>query len=87
MPKRPRIKHEKTLEERLAEQVQRSREAADKALPGADRELLLRRAHQAEAAYKMSRWLTSAELQPPKPRPSRRGADDRRTGKDDDNYR
>jgi hypothetical protein len=41
MLKRPRIKHEKTLQARPAEQVQRSRDAADKLLPGADRELLL----------------------------------------------
>ena len=61
-----RIKHEKTFEERLAEEAQRFKEAAKKLPPGMARELLLRRARQAETASNVSRWLSSPQLQPPK---------------------
>jgi hypothetical protein len=55
-----------TFEEYLAEEAYRFREAA-KALPeGMARELLLRRARQAETASHVSNWLKSPGLQPPK---------------------
>jgi hypothetical protein len=55
-----------TFEEFLAEEADRFREAA-KALPeGMARELLMRRARQAETASHMSGWLKSPGLQPPK---------------------
>ena len=64
--KRRRIKHEKTFQERLAEEAQRFREAAQKLPPGSHaQELLLRRARQAETASHMNEWLTSQGLQPP----------------------
>ena len=64
--KRRRIKHEKTFQERLAEEAQRFREAAQKLPPGSHaQELLLRRARQAESASHMNEWLTSPGLQPP----------------------
>jgi hypothetical protein len=64
--KRRRIKHEKTFQERLAEEAQRFREAAQKLPPGSHaQELLLRRARQAETASHMNEWLTSPGLQPP----------------------
>ena len=48
-----RVKREKTFEERLAEEVQCFREAANQAKPGMPRELLLRRVRQMEAALEL----------------------------------
>jgi hypothetical protein len=56
-----------TLDERLAEEARRFREAAEKQPPGTlARELLLRRARQAETASHMNNWLSSPGLAPPK---------------------
>jgi len=64
---RRRIKHEKTFQERLAEEALRFREAAEKLPPGSHaQELLLRRARQAETASRVNEWLSSPGLQPPK---------------------
>ncbi|UPK36875.1 hypothetical protein IVB18_05900 [Bradyrhizobium sp. 186] len=65
MQKRRRIKHTKTFEERLAEEAERFREAAERLPPGTARELLLRRARQAETAARINDWLTSPGLRPP----------------------
>jgi len=65
MQKRRRIKHEKTFQERLAEEAQRFREAAQALPPGTAQELLLRRARQAETASHINDWLQSPGLQPP----------------------
>jgi len=64
---RRRIKHPTTFEERLAEEAIRFKEAAKKQPPGSlARELLLRRARQAETASNINNWLGSPGLQPPK---------------------
>ena len=64
--KRRRVKHILTFEERLAEEVRRFKEAAEKETPGSmARELLLRRARQAETAAHISEWLSSPGLQSP----------------------
>ncbi|MCK1392514.1 hypothetical protein [Bradyrhizobium sp. 1] len=64
---RRRIKHTLSFEERLAEEAKRFKEAAEKELPGSHaRELLLRRARQAEAASHINDWLTSPALAQPK---------------------
>jgi hypothetical protein len=64
---RRRIKHPTTFEERLAEEAARFRQAADAQPVGSTaRELLLRRARQAETASHMSEWLKSPGLQTPK---------------------
>ena len=64
---RRRIKHEKTFQERLADEARRFKEAAEKLPPGIlAQELLLRRARQAETASHIDEWLTSPGLQPPK---------------------
>jgi len=61
-----RIMHTTTFEERLAEEARRFKEAAEKEAPGSmARELLLRRARQAETGSHMSEWLRSPGLQPP----------------------
>jgi hypothetical protein len=63
---RKRVKHKTTFEERLAEEARRFNEAAEQELPGSTaRELLLRRARQAETACHMSEWLRLPGLQSP----------------------
>lgn len=63
---RLRFRHEKTLKERLKEQSAACRAEADKIPYGTARELLLRRARQAETAAHMDEWLSSPGLQSPK---------------------
>ena len=62
---RRRFKHTQTFEERLAEEAERFRKAAEDAPPGMARELLIRRARQAETVSHMSDWLKSPGLQRP----------------------
>lgn len=62
-----RTKHQTTFEERLAAEARQFKEAAEKQLPGSKaRELLLRRARQAETASHINEWLTSPGLASPK---------------------
>ncbi len=63
--KRRHFTHINTFKERLAEESRRFKEAADQLPPGTARELLLRRARQAETAAHINKWLTSPGLQPP----------------------
>ena len=64
---RKRIKHQTTFEQRLAEEYRKFREAAEQEPLGSmARELLLRRARQAEAALRMNEWLSSPGLASPK---------------------
>ena len=63
---RRRFKQTQSLEQRLAEEAQRLREEAQAASPGYDRERLIRRAEQAEAALHMNEWLSSPGPQAPK---------------------
>lgn len=58
MQQRKRVKHTATFEERLAEEARLFRAAAEYE-SGTARELLLRRARQAEEASRMNEWLTS----------------------------
>lgn len=62
---RRRVKHQTTFEERLAEQARSLREQAKGVPPGVERENLIRRARQAEAASHMNEWLSSPGLRPP----------------------
>jgi hypothetical protein len=65
--KRRRVKHTANFEGRLAQEAIKFKEAAEKQPLGSmARELLLRRARQAETAAHISDWLRSPELQPPK---------------------
>jgi len=67
MADRRRTKHKATFEERLAEEALKFKEAAEKQPIGSlARELLLRRARQAETASHINNWLRSPGLQPPK---------------------
>jgi hypothetical protein len=55
-----------TFEERLAEEARRFAEAAEKEIPGSmARELLSRRARQAETASRVNEWLRSPGLKAP----------------------
>jgi len=64
MQKRRRFKHTTSLEERLADQAQRLREEAIDLPAGVEREGLLRKARQLEAASRMTEWLTSPSPSP-----------------------
>jgi hypothetical protein len=57
MVERRRFKQTRSLEARLADEAKRLREAARHAPPGMARELLLRKARQAETGLSMSTWL------------------------------
>ena len=64
---RPRVKHTLSFEERLAEEAKKFNEAAEREPLGSlSRELLLRRARQAETASRINEWLQSPGLQSPK---------------------
>jgi hypothetical protein len=64
---RRRIKHQLSFEERMAEEAERFRKAAEEQPAGSTaRELLLRRSRQAETASRMSDWLRSPGLQAPR---------------------
>jgi hypothetical protein len=63
---RRRFKQTTSLDQRLEEQAKRLRAEAREAPTGIEREQLMRRARQTEVAARMSAWLSSAELQPPK---------------------
>ena len=65
--RRNRFKQTKTFQERLAEEAARFREEAEKLPQGSmARELLMKRARQAETAAHINDWLRSPGLQPPK---------------------
>ena len=66
MKQRRRFTQTVSLEERLAQEADRLREEAKKLPHGPEREILLRKARQAETGSHMSEWLTSPGLQPPK---------------------
>ena len=62
---RARIKHTKSFNERLTGEAARCREATERLPPGAERDLLMKRADQAEKAAQISDWLTSPNTAPP----------------------
>jgi hypothetical protein len=62
-----RIERKLTFGQRLAIEAAQFKEAAEKECPGTmARELLLRRARQAETASHINEWLNSPGLAPPK---------------------
>jgi len=61
-----RFNQTETLEQRLSNEAVRLRKEAQGTPPGIQRERLIRRARQAETASRMTEWLTSPGLQPPK---------------------
>ena len=65
MPERRRFTQTTSLEERLAKEATRLRKQAQGTPPGIERELLVRKARQAETASRMIEWLASG-LQAPR---------------------
>ncbi|SIO33171.1 hypothetical protein SAMN05443247_04048 [Bradyrhizobium erythrophlei] len=65
MQQRRRFKQTTTLDQRLSEQAERLRKEAQGTPPGVERDDLLRRARQAEAAAHMQEWITSPGLRSP----------------------
>ncbi len=65
MKRRSRFKQVLSLEERLAQEAQRLREEAKTLPPGFQREILMRKARQAETGSHVSEWVRSSGLQPP----------------------
>jgi hypothetical protein len=64
--KRNRRKQTVSFDERLQRAARDAREAAQRLPRGHEREMLLRRARQAETAADINGWLTSPSLQSPK---------------------
>jgi hypothetical protein len=65
MQMRRRFKQIDPLDKRLSEDAERLRQAAEGTPPGAEHEMLIRRARQAETAAHMSEWLNSPGLKAP----------------------
>jgi hypothetical protein len=65
MQQRRRFKHTTPFEQRLAQEAERARAEADVLPEGAQRDLLLEKARQAETASHISEWLASPGLRPP----------------------
>ena len=63
---RRRFKQDSSLDQRLLERAERLRTEARGTPPGVQRDRLLRLARQAETGARMSEWLSSPGLQPPK---------------------
>lgn len=62
---RRRVVHVESLDERLALEAQRLKEAAKNLKPGKRRREMLRKARQAEMAASITHWISSPGLQPP----------------------
>jgi len=63
---RRRFKHVLSFPDRLANESECLREEAEKLPHGREREILLRKARQADIALHVDEWLSSPGLQPPK---------------------
>ena len=63
---RRRFKDILTFPERLDQEAKRLRAEAEKLPHGPERDVLLRKARQAETAFHVNDWLSSPGLQPPK---------------------
>jgi hypothetical protein len=63
--KRNRRKHDLTFDERLHRAAEASRDAASKLPDGPEREMLLKKASQAESAVQINDWLSGPASPPP----------------------
>ena len=61
-----RLNQTKPLDQRLDDRAKRLRQEAKGTPPGVAREILIRRARQAETAAQMQQWIFSPALRPPK---------------------
>jgi len=62
---RRRIKHTTSFTQRLMEEAAKFRKAAEQLPPGTQRELLMKRVRQAEAAVQINDWLAAPGAAPP----------------------
>jgi hypothetical protein len=63
---RRHFKQTVSLDHRLSDEAQRLRKEAQGTPPGYQRDMLIRKARQAETAAHMTQWLSSQGLQSPK---------------------
>jgi len=63
---RRRFKQTISFEQRLAQEAERAKAAAETLPDGAERDLLLKKARQAETAAHINEWLSSPGLRPPR---------------------
>lgn len=63
---RHRFKQNTSLERRLVEEAKRLQDRAKMLAAGPERERLLRKAREVEMVARMTEWITSPGLQPPK---------------------
>jgi hypothetical protein len=66
MPTRPRVKQERSLQDRLAAWSKQARDEAAALEPGPEKSALLKKAEQADSASLFDAWANSPGLQPPK---------------------
>jgi hypothetical protein len=71
MQRRRRVEHQFTLQDRIVAWAKKVREQAAILPPGPDREMLLKKARQAEAAMHLNDWASAPELKPLKARADR----------------
>jgi hypothetical protein len=64
--KRRRFNQRISLKDRLAAWAKEVREQADKLRPGPDRDMLLKKARQAETASDLNEWVNATGLEPPR---------------------
>jgi hypothetical protein len=63
---RRRVKQTESLEDRLVKLAKDERERAEQLPPGKERDALIDKARQDETASRLTGWLTSPGLQPPR---------------------
>jgi hypothetical protein len=63
---RRRFKQTFSLEERLSQEAERAKATAKTLPDGTERDLLLKKAREAEAAAHINEWLSSPGLRPPR---------------------
>jgi hypothetical protein len=66
MTGRRRFNHRITLQDRIVAWAKEVRKQATMFPPGPERDMLLKKVEQAEAAMHLDKWANSLELQPPK---------------------
>jgi hypothetical protein len=64
MSKRRRFKHELPLQDRLSAWAKEVRERANQLRPGHERDMVLKKAEQADTASHLDEWINSPALQP-----------------------
>ena len=66
MQQRRRFKQTVSLQDRISSFAETARKVAALLPPGAERDVLLRKARQADTASNLTDWVNSPGLQPPK---------------------